>query len=124
MAASATQRLHEAIRANSPAIVLELLETDADANRPFMLPYLNDQKREDEDGDVTIPQALRLARTSSSCKATPIFMAVRNAYENFGEPDSKYDSDAPRARNARAIIQHLIDHGADVKRAVDEYEAR
>lgn len=120
MAASATQRLHEAICANSPPIVLELLETDADANRPFMLPYLNDQKQEDEDGGVTIPKALRLVRTSSSCMATPIFMAVRNAYDNYGHPDTDYDSDAPRARNARAIIQHLIDHGADVKRAVDD----
>lgn len=119
MAASATQRLYEAICANSPTIVLELLETDADANRPFMLPYLNDEKEEDEDGDVTISKALRLVRTSSSCKATPIFLAARNAYENYGDPDSKFDSDAPRARNARAIIQHLIDHGADVKRVVD-----
>ena len=119
MAASATQRLREAICANSPTIVLDLLETDADANRPFMLPYLNDEKEEDEDGEVTISKTLQLMRTSSSSKATPIFMAVRNAYQSFGDPDSKFDSDAPRARNAWAIIQHLIDHGADVKRAVD-----
>ena len=101
--------------------MLELLETDADANRPFMLPYLNDEKQEDEDdGEVTISKALQLVRTSSSCKATPIFLAVRNAYQNHGEPDSTYDSDAPRARNARAIIQHLIDRGADATRLVDD----
>ena len=119
MAVSATEKLHQATCANAPAVVLDLLETDADANRPFMLPYLDNEKQEDDDGDVTISKTLRRVRTSSLCKATPIFMAVRNAYENYGEPDSNYASDAPRARSALAIIQHLINHGADVKTAVD-----
>ena len=118
--AASTERLVEAIRANAPDIVLDLLATGADPNRPMSLPLLSDEQDEDEHGRTTISKKLWLVRTSYSCKAPPIFLAVRNAYANFGKPDCSYDTDAPRARNARAILQHLIDHGADVEKAVDD----
>lgn len=117
-AVDAAQALLDAIRANAPDVVLELLETGADANLELPLSLFDNEQEEDEDGDATISKTLWLLALTRTCKATPIFMAIRNAYENYGIPENEYDTNAPRARNARSIIKHLIDHGADVQRAV------
>ena len=111
---AATHQLHSAIRANAVDAVRELLETGTDPNlSPPILTF--DDAKEDDDDETTIPEEHWFLRIGSEGKVTPLHMAITNCYHNFGDPDSSYDSDAPRARNARAILQLLIDHGADVQ---------
>ena len=106
---AATHQLHSAIRANAVDAVRELLETGTDPNLSPPIPMFDDETK------PTISKDHWFLRTKSEGKVTPLHMAITNCYHNFGDPDSSYDSDAPRARNARAILQLLIDHGADVQ---------
>ena len=100
---AATQQLHSAIRANAVDAVRELLETGTDPNLSPPIPMFDDETK------PTISKDHWFLRTKSEGKVTPLHMAIANCYHNFGDPDSSYDSDAPRARNARAILQLLID---------------
>ena len=106
---AATRQLHSAIRANAVDAVRELLETGTDPNLSPPIPMFDDETK------PTISKDHWFLRTKSEGKVTPLHMAIANCYHNFGDPDSSYDSDAPRARNARAILQLLINHGADVQ---------
>jgi len=112
---AATQQLHSAIRANAVDAVRELLETGTDPNLSPPIPIIDDAQEYDDDGERTIPKEHWFLRIGSEGKVTPLHMAIANCYHNFGDPDCSYDSDAPRARNARAILQLLINHGADVQ---------
>ena len=113
---AATQQLHSAIRANAVDAVRELLETGTDPNLSPPISMFDDANEADDDEtEPTISKEHWFLRTKSEGKVTPLHMAIANCYHNFGDPDSSYDSNAPRARNARAILQLLIDHGADVQ---------
>ena len=113
---AATRQLHSAIRANAVDAVRELLETGTEPNLSPVLPMFDDAKVvDDDDGETTIPSEHWFLRYGNEGNVTPLHMAIANCYHNFGDPDSDYASDAPRARNARAILKLLIDHGADVQ---------
>ena len=112
---AATRQLHSAIRANAVDAVRELLETGTDPNLSPVLETL--ESVDDDDGETTIPKEHWFLRLENEGKVTPLHMAIANCYHNFGDPDCKYHTDGPRARNARAILQLLIDHGADVQKA-------
>ena len=113
---AATRQLHSAIRANAVDAVRELLETGTDPNLSPELPMVGDAKQvNDDDGETTIPNEHWFLRQKNEGKVTPLYMAIANCYHNYGDPDDKYDSYAPRAHSARAILQLLIDNGADVQ---------
>ena len=107
MPVAATQQLHSAIRANAVDAVRELLETGTDPNLSPPIPMFDDETKPTKDH--------WFLRTKSEGKVTPLHMAIANCYHNFGDPDCNYDTYGPRARNARAILRLLIDHGADVQ---------
>ena len=102
---AATHQLHSAIRANAVDAVRELLETGTDPNLSPPIPTFDDEKEYDDDDETTISKDHWFLRTKSEGKVTPLHMAIANCYHNFGDPDCNYDSNAPRARNARAILQ-------------------
>ena len=114
MVSAATHQLHSAIRANAVDAVRELLETGTDPNLSPPISTFDDAN-EGDDHEPTISKEHWFLRTESEGKVTPLHMAIANCYHNFGDPDCNYDSKGPRARNARAILQLLIDHGADVQ---------
>ena len=111
--AKATLKLHAAIRSNSPTLLKELLETGSNANSLIGL-----QKIHADDSEDTTWKDYWLASSAplSTVKASLCHLAVANCYFNHGKPDDSCSIYYRRAKNARAILQLLIEHGADVQR--------
>ena len=107
--AKACPNLKFAIRSNSPELVEEHLSA---GSHPQALKW-----------DVTLAmledKSSEYADTWLACvhrsepPPTTLHLAVKNCYENHGDPASKYCTDQKRAANALAILKSLLKHGAD-----------